>query len=836
MYEKTNRRRVRRCLTIMVILAFSLRGIAQDNPNILFLAVDDLKPTIGAFGDPIALTPNIDALASRGMAFTNTHCQQAVCAPSRASLMTSRYPDQTGVWDLETLIRDVNPDILTLPQYLISKGYSTMGTGKIYDSRSVDSKADAASWSVPFRRSWDKKYYYNEIKPVGYFYASPEARDTMARLTAEAQALGVNVMEHIKAHYFPSWEKTDVPIDAYPDGAILNVGTELMQEAANSNKPFFLAIGFNRPHLPFNAPTQFWDLYQRDDIPLATFREKASGTTSLAYHTWGELKSYTDIPDVDALEEEQQRTLIHAYYAATSYIDHLIGLTIEKLDELGLSENTIIVLWGDHGWHLGDHGIWCKHSNFEQATRAPLIIYDPRHPHNEHLCSSPVEFTDIAPTLLDLAGISLPVDFEGKSLLPLLDDSTASVRQASLSQYPRNGHMGYSLRSSRYRYNQWIKSDGSVVAEELYDYQEDPLETMNLVGDESYREVVLEMDSIMKERIVIPSTQVRLGITLLGEESPGELSPVAGAFLHFGGKIFESDAKGQVFLTHSEGLHRLQVAHELFMDHQEDILLEINLEKEIILDRKLPVYQLDLEFSDAHNGRSLKNVVVSLEARDEEAMQNPVSIATDSYGQATVNLDSGKYHFLAEKSYYYSLEDDFILSGSTSLVYELSASHANIKLRLKENSSPVYGASVSLAGQRIESNSVGVALFEWLPTEQNYDYRIEKESYQTKEGSLVLLTDTTIELQISKNTSGMSSPGDELFIKPNPAGDFILLPIAAQGKDITVEIFDMQGRIVQKETLKQGASELNVQSLSSGLYSLTITIGNERKQMKLIKK
>jgi iduronate 2-sulfatase len=469
----------------------------QGRPNILFIAVDDLKPAIGCYGDTMAITPYMDKLASTGITFMRNYCQQAVCAPSRASLLTGRYPDQLRVWDLQTLIREKNPGIITLPQYFRMNGYVTAATGKIFDPRSLEGSwegpHDSLSWSVNYVSSGKLDTYNDDYGRPEYFYAGEEARIKIRSLREEAQKAGITsgqIRDYIQQRYFPAVECAEVPFDAYVDGAIAKHGIRLMDSLAGSGRPFFVAVGFNRPHLPFNAPKKYWDLYKRHGFKLAEFQHQSLNSPSVAYHNSGELRNgYTGIPKEGPLPDSLQLELIHGYYAATTYIDDLIGMLLLKLEELGVSNNTIVVLWGDHGWHLGDHGLWCKHSNFEQATRAPLIMKAPGEQVRGGQHTGPTEFTDVAPTLCELAGIPVPENFEGISLKPLFDDPDQALRTSALSQYPRNGNktMGYTIRTERFRYTKWIdRETGDSLETELYDYETDPLERVSLINEPEY--------------------------------------------------------------------------------------------------------------------------------------------------------------------------------------------------------------------------------------------------------------------------------------------------------------------------------------------------------------
>ncbi len=408
-----------------------------------------------------------------------------------------------------------------MPQYFKQQGYETAGIGKIYDPRCVDNDLDRPSWSIPFYKE-SNDYYSSETGRPAAFYQSPETKELVRKYRAEGEKKGLTgsalwrySIEKIK----PSVECVDVPDNAYADGANALHAIDIMDQLSKSNKPFFLAVGFHRPHLPFVAPKKYWDLYKRDDMPVAAFQKKAKNSPDLAYHHAGELYSYTDIPPLASFSDQmvgldlpldKQKELIHGYYAAASYTDALVGRILDALDSLGLSDNTIIVLWGDHGWHLGDHNLWCKHTNFEQATHAPLIISAPGY--KPAATSSLSEFTDVFPTLCDLAGLTIPQQLDGKSLVPVLKDPHASVHEYAMSQYPRfrkiteddgsekAAHlMGYSLRTGKYRYTVWLKnnfrsydrySKDLVVARELYDYSVDPEETENVVDNENYAAIV----------------------------------------------------------------------------------------------------------------------------------------------------------------------------------------------------------------------------------------------------------------------------------------------------------------------------------------------------------
>jgi arylsulfatase A-like enzyme len=482
---------------------------AADRPNILFIPVDDLKPMLGCYGDAAIKTPHIDRLAERGMVFLNSHCQQAICGPTRASLMTGLYPDTTRVYDLFTKMRDMNPDVLTLPQYFRQMGYETTGVGKTYDNRCVDPQLDAPSWSIPYYASevGGAPVWAEGASRVSFGYQHPEtvrlfrqAGKILSEAGRNGQKVDANAVYHSVPGSRPAYESMDVPDNAYFDGAMTLGALNAIENLAAGEKPFFLSVGYLKPHLPFNAPKKYWDLYDPETISVSDFMEMPEGAPQLGYQPGWELRMmYTGVPEDQRLPEDYQRKLIHGYMACVSFVDAQIGLLLDKLDETGIAGNTIICLWGDHGWHLGDHNIWCKHSNFEQATRSPLIIAAPGLKKAGDRSGAPTEFVDIFPTLCELAGLDIPAHLPGKSLVPLMAGTEETVKDFALSQYQREHrgvpYMGYAVRDERFRYIGWYKindvkawrtqkRDFGLAEEpafvELYDYETDPLETRNL--------------------------------------------------------------------------------------------------------------------------------------------------------------------------------------------------------------------------------------------------------------------------------------------------------------------------------------------------------------------
>jgi arylsulfatase A-like enzyme len=419
-----------------------------------------LRPDLGCYGHPEAKTPHIDALAKRGMVFRRAYCQQAVCSPSRTSLLTGLRPDATQVYDLVTHFRTTTPDVVTLPQHFKDQGYYTVGMGKIYHGGLDDPK----SWSEPHK---------NGTSP-GYVLVENQERIAAGR--AKAKAAGKKGKAASRAARGAAFEMADVPDNAYHDGSLADMAVAKLADLKAKDQPFFLAVGFLKPHLPFNAPKKYWDLYDPAKLKLANNRARPEGSPPFALTDFGELRNYYGIPKEGPIPDDLARQLIHAYRAATSYTDANIGRVLAELDRLSLTDNTIVVLWGDHGWKLGEHGGWCKHTNYELDTRSTLILSAPGTKTAGQSCERLVEFIDIYPTLCDLAGLPLPQHLHGKSMKPLLADPSKPIKEYAISQYPRMHEgkrlMGYSIRSEQERYVAWYdRENGALVAEEGYSHK-----------------------------------------------------------------------------------------------------------------------------------------------------------------------------------------------------------------------------------------------------------------------------------------------------------------------------------------------------------------------------
>jgi iduronate 2-sulfatase len=440
--------------------------------------VDDLKPVLGCYGDKRVHSPNIDRLAKRSVLFERAYCNQAVCAPSRNALMTGVRPTTLGIYDLGTNFRFAASNIVTLSQHFMQNGYRAEGLGKIFHVGHGNHE-DPASWSVP----------HFEGRTVAYLL--PENRPKEG---TREEALFANETDVAKLPRGAPYESANVHDDAYPDGKIADEAIRRLRAAKGRSEPFFLAVGFLKPHLPFCAPKKYWDLYRRESFQVPTLQTAPQGAPTYAPSSWGELRQYRDVPEKGPLSDDEARALMHGYHAAVSYMDAQLGRVLHELDRLRLTSKTIIVLWGDHGWHLGDHGMWCKHTNYEQATRIPLLIAAPGVSRKGTRAGALAESVDIYPTLCELAGLPAPNNphpLEGKSLVPVLKRPSRENKEAIFHVYPRNRQgdgaiLGRAVRTERYRLVEWKKPGAAPeTAEfELYDYKEDPEETKNIASTE----------------------------------------------------------------------------------------------------------------------------------------------------------------------------------------------------------------------------------------------------------------------------------------------------------------------------------------------------------------
>ena len=488
------------------LCVFALSSLAAPKPNVLLICVDDLKPILGCYGDKLVKSPNIDRLAARSVQFDRAFCNQAVCSPSRNSLLTGLRPQTLGIYDLGTNFRRARPDAVTLPQLFKQHGWRTEGMGKIFHVGHGNTN-DPASWSTPY---WTANV-------VAYALPASKAKSGLTREEA--------LFSNKSAKDLPrgaAYESADVPDNTYPDGALADHAIERLRAAKEKPaEPFFLAVGFVKPHLPFVAPKKYWDLYDRASFKLAEVRAAPEGAPSYAPQSGGELRQYSGIPESGPIPDDLQRTLLHGYHAAVSYMDAQLGRVLAELDKLGLAQNTIVVLWGDHGYSLGEGDHWCKATNFERDTRVPLVIRVPGMAHPGTPTSALVELVDLYPTLADLAGVAAPADLAGRSLVPQLADPLAPGRDVALSQFARPFRnadpeaMGYSLRSPTHRYTRWVEwPSRQTITEELYAYPAPPqagptlVEERNLIDDAAAAPVRdrlrATLDTMLVERVGPP--------------------------------------------------------------------------------------------------------------------------------------------------------------------------------------------------------------------------------------------------------------------------------------------------------------------------------------------
>jgi arylsulfatase A-like enzyme len=472
---------------------------APKKPNVVFIMVDDLRPEFGAYGFDYIKSPNIDRLAKSGVTFNHAYCQQAVCSPTRSSLLTGTRPDTTQVWDLVTHFRKAIPNVVTLGQHFKDHGYFVQGMGKIYHG-GFD---DAPSWSVPWGTPQATAYALPENLALNQrqFEVEPDDAGIAAKTklkNAQLPDASDGTASSKNNSRGPAFEGADVPDNTFQDGKVAELAVATLQQLSGKSEPFFLAIGFIKPHLPFVSPKKYWDLYDPTKIELAPNNFRPKNAPAYAIVAGQEMRAYHGIPQ-GSIPPELARQLKHGYYAAISYMDAQVGKVLGELDRLGLRDNTIVVLLGDHGWKLGEHDAWCKHTNSENDTNAPLIISVPGLKTNGAHSDSLVEFVDIYPSLCELAGLPLPGHLEGTSFKPLLEDPSRTWKTAAFSQYPRKGGktssgelMGYSMRNERYRFTVWVdrKDHNQIDAIELYDHQTDPMENTSIANDPANTELV----------------------------------------------------------------------------------------------------------------------------------------------------------------------------------------------------------------------------------------------------------------------------------------------------------------------------------------------------------
>jgi iduronate 2-sulfatase len=477
---------IRQLLTVLMILSVISPAAAAERLNVLFVMADDLRPELASFGSP-AITPNFDRLAKRSVQFDRAYCQQALCNPSRSSMLTGRRPDTLKLWHNGLHFREKNPDVTTLPLWFKEHGYTSRCVGKIFHNWHTKEKGDARSWSAP-----EFLHYANH-------------GDDAAQVTGE---LPPNFASPAPRKYtnVPLYECRDVPDEAYFDGRVADEAVRVMREVGE--QPFFLAVGFWKPHAPFNAPKRYWDLYDRSKLPKLN-PARPTGAPEIAFQDGRELRGIP--PNQVTFTDAQVAEIRHGYFANISYLDAQLGKVLDELDRLKLTGRTVIVFAGDHGYHLGEHTQWAKTSNFEYDARVPLFLATPNSANAGQHTSSLVELLDLFPTLVDLCGLPRPAGLEGTSLVPVLNDVSKSVKPAAFTQHPRPAYfdrepsgepaaMGVSVRTARVRYTEWRdwKTKDKIVARELYDAQQDPAELRNAVDVPALSEAQREAETLLR--------------------------------------------------------------------------------------------------------------------------------------------------------------------------------------------------------------------------------------------------------------------------------------------------------------------------------------------------
>lgn len=441
--------------------------------NVLFIITDDLSASLNCYGVEGAITPNIDKLAGEGVIFNHAYCQSALCNPSRASIMTGKYPHELGILGNHAHFRGIFPTIRTLPQYFKDLGYYSVGIGKIYHNWGQPIHGDPQSWSE------DQKYHWGAHFQDWYI---PEKHYHL----------------HSDITKGPAVQCEDVPDEAYLDGRITNEAINKLREL--QDVPFFMGVGFWKPHLPYNAPKKYWDLYDRNNLPPVKYSHPVEGVPELAYVNSNEARSYTDVNNEGPIPEDKKKELRHGYFASISYMDAQVGKIIEELDRLDMTESTIVVFVSDHGYHAGEHGQFGKWTNFEIGTRVPLIISAPKLKESGKEANGLVELVDLYPTLVDLCNLEKTKSFDqlsGVSLVPILKNTNVSVKSSAFSQTQRPlgsesqySTLGSTIRTDSFRYNVWTdRKRNTIIAEELYDLSLDPFNVNNLNNDQSMKQL-----------------------------------------------------------------------------------------------------------------------------------------------------------------------------------------------------------------------------------------------------------------------------------------------------------------------------------------------------------
>lgn len=470
---------------IGVIFAGVAPSQAADSPkplNVLFIAVDDLRPELKCYGVDYIHTPRIDALAASAVRFDRAYCQVAVCNPSRNSVLSGLRPATVGIYANNKFLRPTLPDVVTLPQHFKNHGYTSLSLGKIFHHSEREPGDDPQSWSEP---AWHAKSHQH--------WFTPEAIDYVKQLKKLPKA------KQPKTLRGPPFEGADAAEELYTDSQTADQAIATLKRV--QDRPFFLGVGFVKPHLPFTCPQKYWDLYPAETIALPEPKQLAKDAPKPALDDIYELRTYGTVPKSGPIDEAMARNLIRGYRACVSHLDTQVGRVLDELDRLGLAESTVVVFWGDHGYHLGEQGYFTKMTNFELGTRVPLLVRAPGRKGNGKSTNGLVELVDLYPTLAELCKLPVGDQLEGKSFVPLLDDPNAKWKEAAFSEYLRRGPEGFlgrSIRTRDFRYTEWTNPKGTSGGVELYDHRIDPKETKNVAGEAEYASDLMRLAAMLK--------------------------------------------------------------------------------------------------------------------------------------------------------------------------------------------------------------------------------------------------------------------------------------------------------------------------------------------------
>jgi arylsulfatase A-like enzyme len=487
-----------RCSCFFWLILLSIDTWAAERLNVLFIAADDMRPQLGCYGDSVVKSPHLDRLAQRGMCFRKSYVQQALCSPSRISLLSGRYPSTTGIFEIGRPLRATMPDITTLPEHFKNHGYHTRSLGKIYHV-GID---DDRSWTIP---AWHSN------KPR----TSESTRSAIAKYVADAKARGIELPQKGKGNRnaaIPPFEAVDCNDDDLLDGdTAVNAMAQLRELAKRPDQPFFLAVGFANPHVPWIAPKKYFDLYDPATLPLAKNEFLPKGAPKFAATSGADFYWYRDVPDVrgDQLPESFKRSCLQGYYAAISYVDAQVGRLLETLEQTGLIDNTVIVFWSDHGYYMGEHTWWgAKHNNYEGAARNCLLIAVPGQATAGQATEALVQSVDLAPTLTELCGLPAHTGFQGRSLIPILMNPQQSVNDAAFSWYPKSGYLGIAMRTRQWRYVEWTKP-GVATERELYDMEKDLQNDVNLAEEPMMATIIDQLSKQLESRFPVAERTLR---------------------------------------------------------------------------------------------------------------------------------------------------------------------------------------------------------------------------------------------------------------------------------------------------------------------------------------